>query len=353
MNSSELLNLRLYNQLLSTHNLKDPIEVVSYMCAMQSQALDLAKWAIGSRLKVSCNKSVTDALNSGEIIRTHILRPTWHFVTAEDIYWMYELSYPRLKPVYQSYAKMLNTDESFLYSYLPRIERLLRDGRHLTKQEIGNKLKDAGFELDDNNLSVLLSFAELEGIIVNGRLDGNKQTFTLLEEWAPKRKSITRDEALKRLADKFFRSHGPATLQDFVWWSGLTLTESRKALEMNNSLFVSEMVNGRECWMANDIKTPPSYNDSALLLAPFDEFLVSYKDRSEIFDSEHLRKVVTKNGIFSPTIMLNGKVIGTWKKIMKRNNPEIVLSFFEKINMSVISLFEPERKRLDEFYKVI
>ncbi|MDD4777628.1 MAG: winged helix DNA-binding domain-containing protein [Fermentimonas sp.] len=352
MNNTELLNLRLYNQLLSAHTLKDPVEIVSYMCAIQSQALEMAKWAIGSRLKECSNKSVTDALNTGEIIRTHILRPTWHFVAAEDIYWMYELSYSRLKPVYQSYAKMLKADETLLYSYLPHIESLLRDGRHLTKQEIGNKLKDVGFELDDNNLSVLLSFAELERIIVNGRLDGNKQTFTLLEEWSPYRKSISRDEALERLADKFFRSHGPATLQDFVWWSGLTLTECRKALEMINPSFVSEMVNGRECWMANDIRTPPVNVNSALLLAPFDEFLVSYKDRSEIFDSDHLRRVVTKNGIFSPTIMLNGKVIGTWKKIMKRNNTEIVLSFFEKVNKCVANLFEPEKKRLEEFYKV-
>lgn len=351
MNSSELLNLRLFNQLLSTHNHKEPVEVVKYMCAMQSQALDLAKWAIGARLPESNNKDVTDALNRGDIIRTHILRPTWHFVAAEDIYWMYELSYPRLKLVYQSYAKMLKADETLLYSHLPYIENILIDGEHLTKQEIKNKLKNESFEFEDDQLSVLLSFAELEGIIVNGRLAGNKQTYTLLEEWVPFKKNITRDESLKRLAGKFFRSHGPASLEDFVWWSGLTVTECRKAVEMIRPDFVCEMVNGRECWMANDIKTPPSDNDSALLLAPFDEFLVSYKDRTEIFDSEHLRKIVTKNGIFSPTIMLNGKVIGTWKKITKKNGPDIILSFFGKVNKKVADLFEPERERLEKFYK--
>lgn len=353
MNIEELLNLRLYNQLLSTHNLKEPVDVVNYMCAMQSQALDLAKWAIGSRLKGSTSKSVTDSLNSGEIIRTHILRPTWHFVSAKDIYWMYELSYPRLKPVYRSYAKMLKADESLLYSYLHHIEGALEGGEHLTKQQIGNKLKEVGLKLDDNDISLLLSFAELEGIIVNGKLANNKQTYTLLNEWVPDRKNISRDEALKQLANNFFRSHGPATLQDFVWWSGLTITECRNAIEMIRPGFISETINKREFWMANDIKTPPSDTDSALLLAPFDEFVVSYKDRSEIIGNEHLRKVVTKNGIFSPTVMLNGKVIGTWRKTVKKNKPEIVLSFFDKVNKSVANLFEPERKRLEEFYRKV
>lgn len=352
MNSEELLNLRLYNQLLSNHNLKDPVDVVNYMCAMQSQSLDMAKWAIGSRLQKNSRKSIIDALNKGEIIRTHILRPTWHFIAAEDIYWMNELSYPRLKPVYQYYSKMLKTEESIIYRYLHHVESLLEGCKHLTKQEIGTKLKDSGLELDDNNLSVLLSFAELEGIIVNGRLEGNKQTFTLLKEWVPYRESISKEEALERLANKFFRSHGPATLQDFVWWSGLTINDCRNALEMIKPSFISEMVNGRECWMAYNIMNPPSDIDSARLLAPFDEFVISYKNRSEIFDSEHLRKVVTKNGIFSPTIMLNGKVIGTWRKRMKKNSPEIVLTFFNKENKKVVNLFETERKRLEEFYKM-
>ena len=350
MTPDELLHIRLYNQLLSLHELKEPREVVARMGAMQSQVLEMAKWAIGSRLQNSSAKEITDVLNKGEVIRTHILRPTWHFVAAEDLRWMYALSYPRLKPVYRSYAKMLGADESLLYPHIPLIEELLSGGRHLTKQEIGVALAERGVILDDNHLSLLLSFTELEGIIVNGELTGSRQTFTLLDEWAPRIPDISREEALARLARRYFTSHGPATLQDFAWWSNLPITECRQALEMIRPDFIRESIDGRECWMPNDIQTPPSDHDSALLLAPFDEFVVSYKDRSGMIEEAHYAKVITKNGIFSPTIMLNGQIIGSWKKSMKKNLPQITLTFFEKVPQKTVGLFQPEIDRLEKFY---
>lgn len=350
MNSTELLNIRLYNQLLSTHEMKEPHEIVSWMGAMQSQALGMAKWAIGSRLVNKHEKDITDALNTGKIIRMHTLRPTWHFVSAEDVHWMNELSYSRLKPVYRSYAKSLGADESLLYRYIPLIEELLSGGKHLSKQEIGNALAESGVFLDDNHLKLSLYFAELEGIIVNGELEGSRQTFTLLDEWAPRVSDISREEALERLARKYFTSHGPATLQDFAWWSNLSITECRQAMEMISPDFIRELINERECWMRNDTRTPPSNHASALLLAPFDEYVVSYKERSEMIEVAYYSKVITKNGIFSPTIMLNGEVIGSWKKSMKKNVPQITLTFFEKVPKKTIALFQPEIKRLEKFY---
>ena len=350
MTPGELQHIRLYNQLLTLHELKEPREVVARMGAMQSQALDMAKWAIGSRLQGHTAKSITDALNRGEVIRTHILRPTWHFVAAEDLWWMYTLSYPRLKPVYRSYAKVLGADETLLYSYIPLIGELLSGGMHLTKQEMGNALAERKVILDDNHLSLLLSFAELEGVIVNGILDGNRQTFTLLKEWVPRIRDISREEALERLACRYFSSHGPATLQDFNWWSGLSATECRQAMEMIRPRFIRETVNEREYWMPNDIRTPSSDQDSALLLAPFDEFVVSYKDRSGIIEEAHYSKVITRNGIFSPTIMLNGTAIGPWKKSMKKNVPRITLTFFGNVPKNTIRLFQPEVARLEQFY---
>ena len=350
MNPDELLHIRLHNQLLSLHTLKSPGEVVARMGAMQSQALEMAKWAIGSRLPESSAKEITGALNRGEVIRTHILRPTWHFVAVDDLRWMYALSYPRLKPVYRSYAKMLGADESLLYPHIPLIEELLSGGRHLTKQEIGVALVERGVRLGDDHLSLLLSFTELEGIIVNGELTGSRQTFTLLDEWVPRIPDISREEALARLARRYFTSHGPATLQDFAWWSNLPVTDCRKALEMIRPDFIRESINGRECWMRSDTRTPPLAQDSALLLAPFDELVVSYKDRTEMIEEAHYSKVMTKNGIFSPTIMLNGRIIGSWKKSMKKNVPQITLTFFVKVPKKTIALFQPEIKRLEKFY---
>lgn len=350
MNTSELLNLRLNNHLLADHAMKEPHEIVSWSGAMQSQAFDMAKWAIGARLKGSKVSTIEDALNTGKIIRTHILRPTWHFVASEDIHWMFELSNPRVKPMYISYCKMRGVDESFIYKTIPILEKALAGNKHLTKEEISGIFDKKNIEKDYGIINMILGRAEMEGIICNGKIINNKQTYTLLEEWVPKKNSITKEEALERLARKFFSSHSPATLQDFAWWSGLTVGESKQALEFIKNDFISEEINGRIFWIKNDFIISKDNNTSALLLPPFDEFVVSYKDRSEIIEDHHYSKVMTKNGLFSPTIMLNGKIVGSWKKIKKNNKIQIELSFFEKTSQKTKSLFKKEIKRVETFY---
>lgn len=350
MTVSELLNIRLYNQLLAGSSLKGPSEVVSWMGAMQAQALELAKWGIGVRLDSGAVGDVEAALNSGEIVRTHILRPTWHFVTAEDIYWMAELSRPRLAPVYESYCRMSGADMALVCRTVPHLEKILRDGKHLTKEEINVSFANAGITLDDIHLRAVISSAEVEGMICNGRLRGNKQTFTLLSEWVTPRAAISEEEALERLAGRYFTSHGPATLADFVWWSGLTMTQSRKAVEMIKHDFISEKLNGREFLMRNDIKTPPADEIYAHLLPSFDEFVVSYRDRSEIVEDIHYAKVMTKNGLFSSTIMLNGEIIGSWKKITNKGVSHVELSFFKKPTKKIEKLFDAEKKRVEIFF---
>lgn len=350
MNTRHLLNIRLHNQLLSIHNLKEPQEIVSYMGAMQSQSLDLAKWAIGVRLENKTVKDIDEALNTGKVIRTHILRPTWHFVSAKDIHWMYDLSNPRLKPIYQSYRRMSRGDESLILRAVPLIEKILSDGKHLTKESIGSELQMHNLTLDNTSLGLAINYAEMEGLVVNGEIRGKKQTFALLEELAPRKETISKEEALERLARRFFTSHAPATIQDFAWWSGLSLTECKQALGMIKHDFVCETINDRDFWMKNDIKIPPTDKDSALLLPPFDEFVVSYKDRSELIEDAHYGKVMTKNGLFSPTVMLNGEIVGSWKKTVKKGVAKVELSFFEKTSKKVQDLFLPEIKRVESFY---
>ncbi|MDR1645715.1 MAG: winged helix DNA-binding domain-containing protein [Tannerellaceae bacterium] len=349
MNTSELLNIRLYNQLLAKHGMKEPVEVVSWMGAMQSQSLEPAKWAIGARLGNKTVKEVDEALNSGQIIRTHILRPTWHFVPAEDIHWMFDLSNPHLKPVYQSYVRMMQVDEKLIYAAIPVLEKILQGNRHLTKQEISDRLASQGKAFDIHVLNQVIHYAEREGLVVNGRLKGKQQTFALLEEFAPRKQTLSREEALERLARRYFTSHAPATIHDFAWWSGLSLTECKRALETIQSDWVCETVNGRVFWMRNDLRIPAG--DSALLLPPFDEYVVSYKDRSEMIDDVHYGKVMTKNGLFSPTIVLNGRIVGSWKKTVLKGSPRIELSFFEETNRKTRQLFAPEIARLERFYQ--
>ncbi len=351
MNTLDILKIRLHNQLLSGTALQEPHEIVSYMGAMQSQAFEMAKWGIGARLKGTTNKEVEDAVNAGKIIRTHILRPTWHFVSAEDIHWMFELSAPRIMPIIMGYWKMRGVGEELFVPAVRIVEKLLENGNHLTRQEIGTALIAEGVFTDQEAAHHIMGRAEIEGIVCSGRLKRNKQTYALMRERVPKKESLCREEALERLARRFFTSHGPATLQDFYWWSGMTLTDTKKALAQIKHDFISENINGRTFWMKNDIEIPADTADSALLLPPFDEFVVSYKDRSEIIEEHHYSKVMTKNGLFSPTVMLGGKIIGSWKKVSAKGKVGAALSFFQKPAKKTEKLFMKPVKEFSDFYR--
>lgn len=351
MNTTDLLQIRLHNQLLTETTLTKPQDIVAYMGAMQSQTFELAKWAIGVRLADTTNTDVEQAINTGKIVRTHILRPTWHFVAAEDIHWMLELSTPRVKPMFLGYGKSLGLDPAFVTKACGKLEKILRDENHLTRQELVDAFKIEGIETNVDIVNYLMGLAEQDRIVCNGRLKGNKQTYALLDEWVPTTCSLPKEEAIERLVRRFFVSHGPATLHDFVWWSGLTLTDARKAIDALQKDFISEEINGRTFWMKNDLQQPIDPAPSALLLPPFDEFVVSYKDRSEIVKDKHYAKVMTKNGLFSPTVMYNGEIIGSWKRITKKTMVDTEITFFERTNKKQRDLFIKASLHYSDFYR--
>ncbi len=346
MQTSDILRIRLHNQLLSSGRFTRPEEVVAYMGAMQSQAVEMAKWGVGLRLPGVTLRNIDEAIDSGRIIRTHILRPTWHFVSAGDLHWMLDLSIPRVKPIFESYRRMMGVDEARIEQALQVVQRALEGHRHLTRQELTDHVNAAGIQTDSLLMNQLMGRAEMEKLVCNGRQKGNKQTYALLDEWVPRTdRPITKEEALGRLARAFFTSHAPATLQDFVWWSGMLTSDARKAIEELRSDFVSETVGERTFWFHKDTQLPDSEETSALLLPAFDEFIVSYKDREEILEKEHHRKIITRTGIFSPTIVYDGRVIGSWKKEKKG----VELFFFEGTKRHIRLPFEQTVKQYREY----
>lgn len=351
MNSTDILKIRLFNQLLESSRFGEPHEVVSWMGAIQSQAFEMAKWAIGMRLSGSTNSSIEAAVNQGKIVRTHILRPTWHFVAAEDIHWMWELSAPRIRPAFIGYGKMIGADESLIIKSHKVIEKLLADGNHLTRAEIQELLIAGGIPADNNLMNQIMCRAEVEGIVCNGKLKGNKQTYALLHEWIPKTASPAKEEALEKLARKFFNSHAPATLQDFVWWSGLTTTQARQGIEAIKHDFAEEKINDKVFRLKSNTEIPEKTPESALLLPAYDEFIVSYKERSEIMDKENASKIISRMGIFTPAAALNGRIIGTWKGIAKKEKYEAGLSFFSKTDEIHAHKFDAAKNRLKGFFE--
>ncbi|MEW6108889.1 MAG: winged helix DNA-binding domain-containing protein [Nitrospirota bacterium] len=315
-------------------------DIVGWMGAMQAQDYAMVKWAIGVRLPGSTVQVIETAINNGEIIRTHLLRPTWHFVSADDIYWMLELTAPQIKASLKSRHKELGLSETIFSKSNTIIEKALRGGKHLIREELAAELGKAKIATDDNRASHLLLRAELDGIVCSGATKGGKQTYALLEERVPKTKSLTKGEALAALAKKYFTSHGPATLQDFVWWSGLSVSDAKHALEMVKSDFISEIIDSQTYWLANLFSIPGTDKKVVNLLPAFDEFIISYKDRSVSLPFENHNKTVSNNGIFRPVIVVNGQVTGIWKRTIKNDKVIVETELFKQPNKTTKSLIE-------------
>lgn len=321
-----LLNQQLLNPLFST-----PKEVVSWMGAMQAQDAGMVKWAVGIRTKSGTLDMVEKALQRGEILRTHVMRPTWHLVVAEDIRWMLKLTAPRVKAINDSYAKgqQLDITEELYTRSNNLLEKILCGGKSLTKQEITDYFQQAGILADIHRMNRFVARAELEGVICSGEAKGSKHTYALLEERVPPVAEITKEEALARLACNYFRSHTPATLQDFIWWSGLLATEARQAIYLLGTSLTAETWNGQTWYLHEDSRTSLKNVASSLHLLPsYDEYLLGYKDRTDVLPKEHYPKAFTNNGLFFPIILSNGEVTGNWSKPAKKGGKLIAHSFF-------------------------
>jgi len=315
---------------------------------MQAQDVAMVKWAVGMRLATGTEQKVNEALDDGEILRTHVMRPTWHLVTPEDIRWMLALTSPQIKSLTKSRHKDFGLTEAIFSKSRKIIEKLLRDGNHSTREEIIPILNKANINTDENRASHIFATLELNGLICSGKTKNGKQTFALLDERAPQMKSFDKEEALATLAQRYFTSHCPATLDDFAWWSGLTKTNSKRALEMVKPKFVSEVVEGKTYWFSESL-LKPSKKESAYLLPAYDEFIISYKDRSATLTFENHKRAVSVNGIFNPTIVVNGETIGVWKRRFKKDTVMIEFEFFEKPNKATLGMIEKEEIRYAEF----
>lgn len=333
MTHPEIAFLRMASQKILKTDFHEPQEIVKHLGAMQAQDYVMAKWAIGSRCDAS-EKSIEEAINSGKIIRTHILRPTWHFVSVDDIYWMLDVSGPQVKKIVLSAAKKNGFDQKKLDKVNSSIEKILAGNNSLTRDEIMQELdvkKNSGEGFF--NSTIIMMNAELDGLVCNGKMKGKQLTYSLLEEKVPKTYvKLTKEEGLAKLAKRYFESHGPATLIDFTWWSGFPATTAKLAVHSVESELDSIEVDGKKYWfkkgLPSEINTPKSIH----FLPSFDEILISYKTREITIAKEYQANAFTNNGIFWPIIIEDEKVIGTWKRATKKEHTKIETNFFETIS---------------------
>jgi hypothetical protein len=326
-------NIRLLSHHIAKPEFDNPQHLVSHMGAMQAQDYPMVKWAIAMRLKSKKISKIDDAINEGKILRTHIMRPTWHFVSSEDICWMTELSKSRIKAANESRGRILEITEKMYTKVNNLFGNILRDNHHLTKQEICKEIENIGIQLNQTRLNRFLIKAEYDGLICSGQDRKGKPTYALLSERVACRSVFHRDEALAKLCGMYFRSHSPATMEDFAWWSGMSAGDAKKAIDFIKADLTEDNINGRKFYIHSKCKVAGSSSGIVKLLAPFDEYLISYKDRSDVLSPHHYPKAFTRYGIFFPVILYDGKVIGNWKKPVKNKKAGIDYTFFDGIKI--------------------
>lgn len=324
-----ITKIRAISQQLEKPQFTNPKDLVAWMGAMQGQDYTMAKWAVGIRLKNGKLSEVDEALRKGEILRTHVMRPTWHLVASEDIRWMLKLTGSRIKAAVESYGRsFFEIPAEMRVQGIERIGRLLEGGNSLTKQELLEALNQQGFDIDTHRLGHLLTHAETDAFVCSGVDKGKKATYALLDERVAPTPELTKEESLARLAHNYFRSHSPASLADFTWWSGLPITEARQAIALIASELVDDKISGELLYVHDSCPGKPSPSKSVHLLPPFDEYLISYKDRTDVLELAHHPQAFTNNGIFYPVLMSKGKVVGNWSKTIRKDRVTVDYSAF-------------------------
>jgi hypothetical protein len=331
----DIVRYRLHTQLFSQTTLTEPADVVESLGAVQSQDYAGAKWALAQRLKDATTDAAIDSdFNEGKLLRTHLMRPTWHFVTPADIRWLLKLTAPRVHAVNGFMYRSQGLDKATLKKGNAALEKALRDGKQLTRAEVESEFQKAGLISDGNGVRMgyFLMNAELEGLICSGPRRGKQFTYTLLEERVPPVKALTADEALAELTRRYFATRGPATLADFTWWSGLTMADAKKGIELVKSDFVNEEWRDHSYWFANYLSPLKMKSPTAHLLPNYDEYFIGFKDRSAI--AEIAEKVGIKSddpSLIAHIVILDGQIIGGWRRTLKKDAVFIELKLFAKL----------------------
>jgi hypothetical protein len=310
---------------LSSAGFTKPEDVVRWLGAVQAQEYPGAKWSLALRMRRASNAAVERAFGEGRILRTHILRPTWHFVCPADIHWMLALTAPRVRARMAPYHRHFGIDAPMIRRSTKAIAAALGVGVQLTRQELRAVLEKAGVAVAGvQPLAHLVMHAELDGVICSGALRDRQFTYALLDERVPAANTLSRGEALGELTHRYFTSHGPAQVRDFVWWSGLTTHDARAGLEMAGRHLAAETIDGKTYWFSSSMRAPVRPDRVAHLLPVYDEYLIGYTDRSAALDAALWKRIAGRDPFGAP-IALDGRVVGGWKRTRMADRVSLVL----------------------------
>ena len=319
-----LTALRLTAQRVGGGELSSPGDVVRWMLALQGQDFPGAKWSVGLRQPGATETDVEAALDSGELVRSWPLRGTLHLVAGEDLGWLLALTAPRMVTSAAARRAYLGIEDVEVERARDIAGNALAGRRVLSRSAMLATFDEAGVSTAGQRGYHVLWYLALTGTLVLGPTDGRQQTFALLDDWVLSPRHLQRDEALGELARRYFRSHGPATPADLARWSGLTMTDVRRGLAISGDRLATIEVDGVAYHLAPETLDMTVSQARVHLLPGFDEYLLGYGDRSAALAREHNEAIVPGgNGMFKPTILVDGEVVGTWKRTVRAR--EIVI----------------------------
>lgn len=296
---------------LTSSGFRAPADVVSWLGAVQAQEYLPAKWGLAQRMSGSpAHARLERAVTRGEILRTHVLRPTWHFVTPADIRWMLALTGPRVIRAMSGYMRQHGIEAATSARAISLMGRLL-EGRALTRPQLGIELARRGLAFTGTPLALVTIHAELEGVICSGPFQGRHLTYALLDERAPRTPRLSRDQAVAELVRRFFQSHGPATPRDFAWWSGLTTADAKRGLEIVGGR--STEIDGLTYWTVGRPRPARATASRLHLLPIYDEYIVAYRDRVAVPHGSERLVPLGPGLTFQHALVIDGQIGGTWK----------------------------------------
>ena len=322
--------LRLAAQHVATPALDDPARVVERLGAVQAQDYLAGLWGVGLRTRGATEAAVEDAVSRGAIVRTWPMRRTLHFVAGADVRWMLALLAPRQLRAGASRYRYFELDEAVFARSARVAVKALEGGHAVERRTLFDIWQAAGIRTGDSRGLHIVSHLAQTGLICFGPRRGRQPTFVLLEEWVRGPASLPREVALATLARRYFTSHGPATLHDFAWWSGLTIRDAREGIEQATPYLAREVVGDRTYWFGREAVARRS-PARAHLLPAWDEFTVAYRDRGDILDPAHARKVNAGGGVLKPVVVVGDRVVGTWTRALARESVVVNALLFRRL----------------------
>ena len=323
----DVVRRRLANQYLTTPGLAKASDVVRALGAVQAQDYAGAKWALAQRTRGATDVEIERELTDGKILRTHVLRPTWHFVAPADIRWMLALTAPRVSAFMAYYNRKLELTPAVFRRSNAAIAKALQGGKHLMRKELGVVLERAKIgPVSGQRLGHLMMQAELDAVVCSGAMRGKQFTYALLDERAPQVPALERDQALLQLTRRYFVARGPASAHDFAWWSGLTIGDVKRGIQIAGDELAPIEIDQKRLWLSASARALPKPKPSAHLLPNYDEYFIGFKDRSAFGQRFKSVKAITGgNALMAHVVVIDGQLVGGWKRTFGKKS--VVLAF--------------------------